>query len=362
MSLSTIMGYTYRTEVELGTGGSGVVYKAWHKRLRKHVVIKEHIHDQINDIETRRNEVEALKSVKSTFLPQVFDFMTEGDRSFTVIEYVEGESLDKILQQNKKFTKQQALKWYEQLALALEALHRQDICHRDIKPANIMLTPGGDVCLIDFNSALVKGNDSRLISRSKGYASPEQYEIYKQLENYTAAQPVREGGAAIAAALAETDRGAAENTGAGEDMDDNKTELTIDAAPVIDYALRRINWKRSDVYSLGATMYHIITGKRPPKQAPETEIMQELDSHGGNLAEIVKKSMRFDPSERFANATELVAVIQNIQSQNAHEPEPTKTKVNREIKQETVRSARQYQILGIVSIIVLVMLLKRRRR
>ena len=45
--------------------------------------------------------------------------------------------------------------------VALEAIHKQNICHRDIKPANIMLTPDGDVCLIDFNAALVSGNDVR---------------------------------------------------------------------------------------------------------------------------------------------------------------------------------------------------------
>ena len=179
-SLPTLSDSAYRIESKLGSGGGGVVYKAWHTRLQKYVVLKELRRGSENDIETQRNEVEALKNVKSTYLPQVFDFLGEGGRIFTVMEFVKGESLDKLLERGQKFTQQQVIKWYGQLASALEAIHKQNICHRDIKPANIMLTPDGDVCLIDFNAALVSGNDVRIISRSLGYASPEQYEIYER--------------------------------------------------------------------------------------------------------------------------------------------------------------------------------------
>ena len=89
--LPTLSDATYRIELELGSGGGGVVYKAWHTRLKKHVVIKELKMGSAHDIETQRNEVEALKNVKSAYLPQVYDFLTEGDRIFTVIEFVEGE-------------------------------------------------------------------------------------------------------------------------------------------------------------------------------------------------------------------------------------------------------------------------------
>ena len=88
----TLIDPVYQIESELGSGGGGIVYKAWHTRLQKHVVIKELKRGSANDLETQRNEVEALKSVKSEYLPQVFDFLTEGDRIFTVIEFIEGES------------------------------------------------------------------------------------------------------------------------------------------------------------------------------------------------------------------------------------------------------------------------------
>ena len=169
-----------RIESRLGSGGSGAVYKAWHKRLRKYVVVKEVKHDSSGDVQARRNEVEALKNLKCAYLPQVYDFLTDGNHSYTVLEFIRGESLDKLIGRKERFTAPQILKWYAQLASALEAIHQQNICHRDIKPANIMLTPEGDVCLIDFNAAMVGGIDTRLISRSPGYASPEQHEYFKR--------------------------------------------------------------------------------------------------------------------------------------------------------------------------------------
>lgn len=76
----------YRIETELGSGGGGIVYKAWHTRLQKYVVIKELKRGTKDSIETQRNEVEALKNVKSAYLPQVLDFFSEDKRVFTVME------------------------------------------------------------------------------------------------------------------------------------------------------------------------------------------------------------------------------------------------------------------------------------
>ena len=110
---------TYRIEQELGSGGGGVVYKAWYTNLNKYVVIKELKDASGADVETQRNEVEALKDVKSAYLPQVYDFITvpvmdrdgkevrnsDGstvNRVFTVMEFVEGESLDRALDRGRR--------------------------------------------------------------------------------------------------------------------------------------------------------------------------------------------------------------------------------------------------------------------
>lgn len=310
----------YRIESELGFGGGGVVYKAWHTRLQKYVVIKELKKGSANDIETQRNEVEALKNVKSIYLPQVYDFLTEGDHIFTVIEFIEGDSLDRLLERGQKFTQLQVIKWYGQLVSALESIHNHNVCHRDVKPANIMLTPDGDVCLIDFNAALVSGNDVRLISRSLGYASPEQYEIYERFKNTHRAM-VHLGNSSVHEKipdLTETDLL----------FDDDKTELVDDDShhiglltqddssqktePLIAQPKDSIDWKRSDIFSLGAAMYHLLTGVRPPERAEEVIALATLRYFSEGLTFIIDRSMKIEPSERFATASVLNDAVHNI--------------------------------------------------
>jgi len=313
--------HTFRIEGRLGSGGCGKVYKAWHLRLQKHVVIKEYMRDLHDVSETRSNEVEALKNVKNTHLPQVLDFLSDGIRVCTVMEFIEGDSFDKLIGNGYGFTEEQVIKWYGQLASALTAIHKRDVCHRDIKPANVILTPGGDVCLIDFNSALVGERSSRLISRSLGYASPEQYKAFKRLGKARKEQHSGNTPCAFGTRVNEVETELIEDdciTVSTESGDAGLSMFSDAASPVPDTRLQHetlpgIDWKRSDIYSLAATMYHLLTGKRPHKRVEEAVTIPKPERLCEGLVYVIERSMRLDPTERFSSAEELTQALQDIQ-------------------------------------------------
>jgi len=310
--LGSQLNSTVRIESLLGSGGSGIVYKAWHKRLHKYVAVKALRNSEAADIEIKRNEVEALKNIKCPFVPQVYDFLSDGNRCYTILDFIEGESLDKRLAQCKRFAEANVIEWYKQLAAALVVMHKQDVCHCDIKPANIVLTPNGDVCLIDFNAAFVRGSRLNLCSRSNGYASPEQSELFRRCENAkevrNAAKPPQKG-ASLTQSCVETQLLEC----------DSKTELTntirrsgkLSLHPLsinteLPDTTLRVDWKRSDIYSLGAAMLHLLTGEHPAGR------LHDLMRNGGlsaGIAGIIEKSVQKEPAKRYKSSEQLMSAL-----------------------------------------------------
>ncbi|MBQ9438619.1 MAG: protein kinase [Lachnospiraceae bacterium] len=278
---------TYEILGEIGKGGGGTVYKAYHKRLQKVVVLKR-IHGNLTSINAR-NEADILKNLKSAYLPQVLDFIEQDGCVYTVMEYIEGVSFEQVLTKNQWFAQAVIVKWFRQLAEALLVLHTQNppIIHGDIKPANVMLLPSGDICLIDFNvSSIFDGKYDHITGYTPAYAAPEQILFYQQ---------------ALSAIT----------TGGGTDgsMGQGRTDARRNALQNMQASMDT----RTDIYSLGATIYHIITGVRPRTQDGNIRHIREFRSDiDESLIHIVAKCLAENSDERFSNAYELSEALNNV--------------------------------------------------
>lgn len=297
--MEQIIASTYQILTEIGSGGGGTVYLAEHLRLGKQVVLKADKRQLSAKQEDLRREVDTLKNLHNPYIPQVYDFLVENDTVYTVMDYIEGESLDKALRRGAHFTQPQLVQWTCQLLQALIYLHTRPphgILHGDIKPANIMLTPDGDIRLIDFNIALNLGEQGAVaVGRSFGYASPEHYGL-----DYSGQTDRNDAGATTVLVNTQTHIEARtafplESGSAGS----TSGKKTILLSP------------RSDIYSLGATLYHLMTGKRPAKDAMEVEPISARQYSPAFIA-IIRKAMQPDPDQRYQTAEQMLAALKSL--------------------------------------------------
>ena len=173
----------------VGQGGMGAVYQGADTRLgNKAVAIKEMSDTAISNpqqkqqaIDAFRQEAQMLAHLDHPNLPKVTDFFTENNKHYIVMEFVQGETLeDSLNRQGQPVAEAQARAWATQLFDVLGYLHRQNppVIFRDLKPANIMVTPAGQIKLIDFGIARLfkvgKPGDTQVMG-TPGYAAPEQH-------------------------------------------------------------------------------------------------------------------------------------------------------------------------------------------
>ena len=311
--MSRIIASVYEIIQEIGSGGGGVVYLGRHLRLGKWIVLKADRRTLAAKPETLRREVDALKNLNHTYIPQVYDFVVEDGVVYTVMDHIEGESLDKILKRGQRPSQPEVIKWACQLLEALAYLHSRPphgILHGDIKPANIMLTPEGDIRLIDFNIALALGEKGAVrVGFSRGYASPEHYGLDYAKANET--QGVEED---VKTALPE---------------DSAKTVLSGRQEPSNSYTGERsiLLDVRSDIYSLGATLYHLLTGVRPATDAKEVEPISGGMGVSPAVAAIIQKAMAPDPDLRYQSAEEMLSAFTHL-----HENDPRSRRYRRQVR------------------------------
>lgn len=287
--MSEIIASTFEVINRIGSGGGGVVYLANHLRLNKQVVLKADRRKISTPPELLRREVDVLKDLSHPYIPQVYDFFAEGEVVYTVMDYVDGESLDRPLKRGERFSQPQVIQWAIQLLQALEYLHSpthgtppRGYVHSDVKPANLMRRANGDICLIDFNISLALGEDS-VIGASAGYASPEHYGLDYSFSGDTATMKQ------------ET-----------QTMDDRTATMTM---PGIRRKIRPD--VRSDIYSTGATLYHLLSGRRPAKDALEVAPLSEMEV-SPQIARMIAKAMAPNPQDRYQTASEMLWDLEHL--------------------------------------------------
>jgi serine/threonine protein kinase len=229
LKVGTILRSRYKIIEMVGEGGMGAVYRAEDLRLEGRLCAVKEISLELEPTESARaqaheqfyREASILARLDHPNLPKVSDYFTEGEREFLVMDFVPGRDLkdlmDEARRQGRTLLEKQVLSWAAQLCDALHYLHSQNppVLHRDIKPANIKLTPGGTIKLVDFGLVkLMVPDDATTITIVQGRGTVQ----YTPLEQY--------GG------------------------DTGHTDA------------------RSDIYSLGATLYHLLTN-HPPLDAKQ---------------------------------------------------------------------------------------------
>lgn len=211
----------YRIVDELGTGANGKVYLAEDSKSGRTVALKILLLDDTEDheaLERFRRESRLAEKVTHPALVRMLDFGIIEDRHYIVMEYVDGPTLaDRIL--SGPLAEKEALRMARDVAEALGALHRLHIVHRDVKPSNIMLTREGRARLMDFGLAKCAKDESLSLTASSILGTP----LYMPLEQFDSAR-------------------------------------TVDA--------------RADLYALGATLFHALTGRPPVKGQSIVEIVR----------------------------------------------------------------------------------------
>lgn len=262
----------YRIERQIGQGGMGAVYVAVDERFDTTVAIKETLCMDDNFRKAIEREARLLSSLTHPSLPRVSDHFEENESQFLVMEFVEGDDVASILErEGRPFPVEKVLAWADDLLDALEYLHSQSlpVIHRDIKPQNLKITPDGRIMLLDFGLAKGSPTDASHKTAAKS--------IFGYSRNYASLEQIQ---------------------GTGTDP-------------------------RSDLYSLAATLYHLVTGvppedaltramsvlsNRPDPLIPASVLHENVPA---GLAGILRSVMDLSAENRPASAAEMRSMLAN---------------------------------------------------
>ena len=257
--VGTVLAGKYELLKVVGRGGMSTVYLAMDTHLNRNWAVKEvrktgkSKNDEIieNSILVEAN---LIKRLDHPALPRIVDIIDDGTTIFIVMDFIEGESLDKILAEYGPQPEQKVIEWAMQVCDVFSYLHAQKppIIYRDMKPANLMLKPNGNICIIDFGIAREykeeNVSDTRVLG-TKGYAPPEQYS-------------------------GQTD-------------------------------------PRSDVYALGMTMHQLLTGVDPTRGEQYAPVRQWNPALSEGIEAIINKCVEPAAENRYQNCQDLLLDLQD---------------------------------------------------
>ena len=263
LEIGSLIDGKYKILNKVGQGGMSVVYLAMNEKANKQWAIKEVRKDGVKDFEIIKQglvvETDLLKKLSHPSLPSIIDVIEGPDTFLIVMDYIQGNPLSKALEEYGAQPQEYVIEWAKQLCDVLEYLHTRTppIIYRDMKPANIMLKPDGNICLIDFGTAREfkeKNLADTTCLGTVGYAAPEQF-----------------GG------MGQTDA-------------------------------------RTDIYCLGATLYHLVTGRNPCDPPYEILPIREVNpALSSGLERIIQKCTQRNPDDRYQSCAELMYALENYE-------------------------------------------------
>ncbi|MBN9118546.1 MAG: serine/threonine protein kinase [Planctomycetes bacterium] len=260
----------YRILNQIGAGGMGQVFLAEHAQLRRRVALKVLPGKQALDpanVERFYREARAAAALDHPNIVHAYDVACDKGTHFLVLEYIDGETLDRKLAATGRLPVGEAVSHAVQAAAGLQHAHEKGVAHRDIKPANLLVGRDGIVKILDLGLAQFFEDSSTKLGRGSGdvmgttdYCAPEQL-------------------------------------------------IDCDHAD-----------HRADIYNLGATLYHLLTGRPPFEGTTAAKILAHHLSAVGpphevcpdvpvELSEIVEAMLAKDPADRYQTAAEVVQVL-----------------------------------------------------
>lgn len=293
LRVGAILQDRYRITRELGAGGMGAVYEAVDQRLEATVALKETLSTDERLRRQFEQEARLLARLHHPCLPRVSDYFSESGRAFLVMQFISGPDLAQILlQQPAPFPRNQVIAWADQLLDALIYLHERDrqIIHRDIKPHNLKLMPNGRVALLDFGLAKTHAADQSTTNSSNS--------IFGYTRRYSPPEQIRDLGTT----------------------------------------------PQSDIYALGATLYHLLTGVKPPdsleraaavaNSEPDPLALMSAKGVDSELAAVLNKAMALHARDRFKSAKEFREALGQAGRKNseAFEAANVRTEANANVR------------------------------